>query len=147
MKKNYFPALALITMLCTMQATAQKIDLTDTRMMTQPAVSENQIAFIYAEDLWVANLDGSQPKRLTVDEGVESNPYFSPDGKTIAFSAEYDGNVDVYIIAANGGIPKRLTWHPSFDIVRGFSNDGKSVLYISQRASFTNRYFSYLQFH
>ena len=141
MKKNYFPALALITMLCTMQATAQKIDLTDTRMMTQPAVSENQIAFIYAEDLWVANLDGSQPKRLTVDEGVESNPYFSPDGKTIAFSAEYDGNVDVYIIAANGGIPKRLTWHPSFDIVRGFSNDGKSVLYISQRASFTNRYF------
>jgi tricorn protease len=124
-----------------MQATAQKIDLTDTRMMKQPAVSENQIAFIYAEDLWVANLDGSQPKRLTVDEGVESNPYFSPDGKTIAFSAEYDGNVDVYIIAANGGIPKRLTWHPSFDIVRGFSNDGKSVLYISQRSSFTNRYF------
>jgi len=56
MKKNYFPALALITMLCTMQATAQKIDLTDTRMMKQPAVSENQIAFIYAEDLWVANL-------------------------------------------------------------------------------------------
>jgi tricorn protease-like protein len=61
-----------------MHTTAQKIDLTDTRMMKQPAVSENQIAFIYAEDLWVANLDGSQPKRLTVDEGVESNQAFLP---------------------------------------------------------------------
>jgi tricorn protease len=140
-------ALALVAMLSTLYTAAQKIDITDTRMMTQPAVSENQIAFIYAEDLWVANLDGSQPKRLTVDEGLESNPSFSPDGKTIAFSAEYDGNVDVYIIAAEGGVPKRLTWHPTFDIVRGFSNDGKSVLYISQRSSLPIDIFSFLPFH
>ena len=117
------------------------IDTHDTRLLAQPAVSADHIAFIYAEDLWVANTDGSQPRRLTVSEGVESNPVFSPDGKTIAFSAQYDGNVDVYVIPVEGGIPKRLTWHPGADIVRGFTPDGKSVLFISQRSSFTNRYF------
>jgi tricorn protease len=116
------------------------INTIDTRMLTQPAISADHIAFIYAEDLWVANIDGSQPKRLTVDEGVESNPFFSPDGKLIAFSAQYEGNTDVYVIPVEGGIPKRLTWHPGADLVRGFTNDGKSVLFISQRASFTNRY-------
>ena len=87
------------------------INTIDTRMLTQPAISADHIAFIYAEDLWVANIDGSQPKRLTVDEGVESDPVFSPDGKLIAFSAQYEGNTDVYIIPVEGGIPKRLTWH------------------------------------
>lgn len=80
-----------------------------TRMLTQPAISNNHIAFIYAEDLWVCNVDGSNPIRLTIDEGIESNPVFSPDGKTIAFSAQYDGNTDVYSISTMGGIPKRLT--------------------------------------
>lgn len=112
----------------------------DTRMLSQPAVSAANIAFIYAEDLWVANADGSQPRRLTVDEGVESNPVFSPDGKWIAFSAQYDGNTDVYIIPVEGGIPTRLTYHPGADIVRGFTTDGKGVLFSSQRAVFTNRY-------
>ena len=113
---------------------------TDTRMLAQPATSATHIAFIYAEDLWVANADGSQPRRLTVDEGVESNPAFSPDGKWIAFSAQYDGNTDVYVIPTEGGIPTRLTWHPGQDFVRGFTPDGKSVLFISQRAVFTTRY-------
>jgi tricorn protease len=112
----------------------------DTRMLSQPAICAGHIAFIYAEDLWVANTDGSQPRRLTVDEGIESNPVFSPDGKMIAFSAQYDGNTDVYVIPIEGGVPKRLTWHPGLDMVRGFTNDSKSVLFISQRASFTNRY-------
>ncbi|MEN9686197.1 MAG: hypothetical protein RLZZ28_1983 [Bacteroidota bacterium] len=116
------------------------IDNTDTRMLSQPAVSAGNIAFIYAEDLWVAKADGSQPKRLTVDRGVESSPVFSPDGKTIAFSAQYDGNTDVYTIPVEGGVPKRLTWHPSPDLVRGFSPDGKNVLFISSRAVFTGRY-------
>ncbi len=112
----------------------------DTRMMTQPAISNNHLAFIYAEDLWVANLDGSNPRRLTIDEGVESNPVFSPDGKFIAFSAQYDGNIDVYILPVEGGIPQRLTWHPGRDIVRDFTPDGKQVLFASQRAVFTNRF-------
>ncbi|WP_062059646.1 S41 family peptidase [Aquimarina longa] len=116
------------------------IDPSDTRMMHQPAIGKSHIAFIYAEDLWIANLDGTQPRRLTIDKGLESNPVFSPDGKHIAFSAEYDGNVDVFIIPVSGGIPKRLTWHPGLDNTLNFSPDGKFVLFNSQRAIHTNRY-------
>ncbi|MEM8927706.1 MAG: PDZ domain-containing protein [Bacteroidota bacterium] len=113
----------------------------ETKLMQQPALSETQIAFIYAEDLWIADRDGANPKRLTVDEGVESYPIFSPDGSMIAFNAEYDGNSDVFIVPATGGIPKRLTWHPYNDWVRDFSPDGKQVLFASRRNSHTNRYF------
>ncbi|MCK0155745.1 PDZ domain-containing protein [Cellulophaga sp. F20128] len=111
-----------------------------TKLMQQPALSDTHIAFIYAEDLWVANRDGSHPIRLTIDEGIESNPIFSPDGSTIAFNAQYDGNSDVYIVPVKGGVPKRLTWHPYNDYVRDFSTDGKTILFASQRNSFTNRY-------
>ena len=119
---------------------ANGVNTKDTRMLTQPALSADHIAFIYAEDLWVANLDGTQPRRLTVDEGVESYPAFSPDGKLIAFSAEYDGNIDVYTVPVEGGVPNRLTWHPGFDGVRGFTPDGEKVLFVSQRNVFTGRY-------
>jgi tricorn protease len=117
------------------------IDTKNTRMLSQPAISIDHIAFIYAEDLWIANPDGSQPRRLTVDEGIESDPYFSPDGKLIAFSAQYDGNTDVFTIPSEGGIPTRLTWHPGNDLARGFTPDGKSVLFASQASTFSNRYF------
>ena len=121
-------------------STVSAIDTKNTRMLSQPAMSKNHIAFIYAEDLWVANRDGSNPRRLTVDEGVESSPVFSPDGSLIAFSAQYDGNTDVYVIAAEGGVPKRLTWHPAGDVVKSFTPDGKAVLFTSPRVAFNNRY-------
>jgi len=130
----------LLVIAISMPFTGLAIDTKDTRMLSQPAISANHIVFIYAEDLWVANTDGSQPKRLTVDEGIESTPFFSPDGKLIAFSAQYEGNTDVYVIPVDGGIPKRLTWHPAVDLVRGFTPDGKSVLFISPRNTFSNRY-------
>ncbi len=116
-------------------------NITDTRLLWQPAVSKNHIAFIYAEDLWVASKDGSYPRRITVSEGLESNPVFSPDGNTIAFTGQYDGNTDVFIVPTAGGVPKRLTWHPGADLVRDFSPDGKTVLFASQRNSFTTRYY------
>ena len=104
-----------------------------TLMLTDPAISNTHIAFSYANDLWIANLDGTYPRRLTSAAGTESNPVFSPDGKYIAFSGNYDGNIDVYLVPAAGGIPKRLTWHPYRDSVRGFSNDGKHVIFSSSR--------------
>jgi len=110
-----------------------------TKLMHQPAMGKDHIAFVYAEDLWVANLDGSNPRRLTIDEGIESNPVFSPDGTKIAFNAEYDGNIDVFVVPTTGGLPKRLTYHPYNDIVRDFSPDGSKVLFISQRGVHTNR--------
>lgn len=140
MKGINFRLLSGILFLTILPVSLWGIDTKNTRLMSQPAIGAEHIAFIYAEDLWIANADGSDPKRLTVDEGIESNPYFSPDGKHIAFSAQYDGNTDVYVIPVEGGIPSRLTWHPSPDYVRGFTPDGKSVLFASQRSSFTNRF-------
>lgn len=81
----------------------------ETKLMHQPALSDAHIAFIYANDLWIANKDGSNPRRLTIYEGIESSPIFSPDGSMIAFNAQYDGNSDVFLIPTTGGIPKRLT--------------------------------------
>jgi tricorn protease len=115
-------------------------DIHDTKLLTFPAVSARHIAFVYADDLWVADLDGKNVRRLTSDIGVESHPVFSPDGKLLAFSAEYDGNLDVYTIPVDGGPPTRLTWHPGPDVVRGFTPDGKSVLFSSPRHVFTNRH-------
>lgn len=112
----------------------------DTRMLTEPAVSASHLAFIYAGDLWLANLDGSAVKRLTSDLGEKSNPVFAPDGKSIAYSAQVDGNTDVYLLPIEGGVPRRLTFHPGVDLAQGFTPDGKAVLFTSPRAAFNNRY-------
>ena len=112
----------------------------DTRLLAQPATNGTHVAFVYADDLWVAKLDGTDVRRLTTDDGVERNPAFSPDGKLIAFSAQYEGNTDVYVVPAEGGVPRRLTWHPGPDFVQGFTVDGKQVLFTSGRAAFTGAY-------
>ncbi|MEO5947017.1 MAG: PDZ domain-containing protein [Chitinophagaceae bacterium] len=140
MKKTVSFLFSSLLIFLIMPFSSLAIDPVDTRMLAQPAISSSHIAFVYAEDIWIANKDGSNPRRLTIDEGFESNPVFSPDGKTIAFNGEYDGNTDVFTIPVEGGIPTRLTWHPSPDIVREFTPDGKSVLFLSPRNAFTNRY-------
>ncbi len=140
MKKTTSPHLMLLVVLLLMSWCSFAVNTTDTRLMQQPAISSTQIAFVYANDLWVANIDGTNSRRLTSDAGFESNPCFSADGKIIAFSAEYDGNTDVYTIPAEGGMPQRLTWHPAADMVRSFTPDGKAVLFASTRDDFSNRY-------
>ena len=139
-RKNYADLLIILLLLSATQLLSA-IDPGNTRLLSQPAASSTHIAFIYAEDLWIADADGSDPRRLTVDEGIESDPFFSPDGKIIAFSAQYDGNTDVYSVPVTGGVPLRLTWHPGDDLARGFTPDGKKVLFASQREVFTTRYF------
>src|SRR5690606_33017354 len=74
-----------------------------TQLLRQPTISKTEVVFIYANDLWKAPLNGGTAIRMTSGEGYESNPHFSKDGKTIAFTAEYDGNTDVYIIPSEGG--------------------------------------------
>ena len=120
---------------------ASAVDVSDTRLLSQPAVSAEHAAFAYAGDLWIAGRDGNGARRLTSHEGTESSPRFSPDGSLVAFSAEYDGNIDVFVMPAAGGEPKRLTWHPGNDLVQGFTVDGSAVLFASQRSMFTNRHF------
>lgn len=137
-KAGLFSVLSIVLLLSANSISG--IDPNDTRLLAQPAISHDHIAFIYANDLWIANADGSQPRRLTIDEGVESRPHFSPDGSQIAFSAEYDGNTDVFLVPVEGGIPRRLTWHPYQDLAAGFTPDGQSVLFLSQRTVFTGRH-------
>ena len=116
-------------------------DTTDTRLLHSPAVSRDHVAFIYADDLWVCDLDGRNVRRLTSDPGTEANPAFSPDGRTIAYSGQYDAAspgwgedaANVYTIPVSGGEPTRLTWHPGWDVVRGWTPDGKAVLFSSWR--------------
>ncbi|HEX8288432.1 MAG TPA: PDZ domain-containing protein [Pyrinomonadaceae bacterium] len=104
----------------------------------QPAISRSEIVFSYAGDLWIVPRTGGDARRLTTGVGIETNPYFSPDGNQIAFTGEYDGNVDVYIVPTAGGVPKRLTYHPALDEVSGWTPDGRSVLFSSTRDSSSN---------
>ena len=106
-----------------------------TRLLRSPSVSDTQIAFAYAQNIWVVPRAGGVARRVTSFPGQTANPHFSPDGKWIAFSGEYAGNQDVYIVAAEGGEPKRLTWHPSPDLVQGWTPDGQKVMFSSARAT------------
>src|SRR6267143_6473838 len=103
-----------------------------------PTVSKTQIVFNYGGDLWAVNRDGGEASRLTSGVGVETTPYFSPDGTMIAFTGEYDGNLDVYVVPASGGVPRRLTYHPDADVAVGWTPDGKRILFHSHRASSTD---------
>src|SRR5690349_8656103 len=148
LRKRLIPAVFALVVLSTLtlltllprSAGANGVDINDTRMLSQPAISKDHIAFIYAGDLWVAGIDGKNVRRLTADEGLEASPAFSPDGSLVAFTAQYDGNPDVYVVPVTGGVPTRLTWHPGPDIVQGFTPDGSAVMFTSPRAVFTGRY-------
>jgi len=117
---------------------AHAVDPLDTLLLQQPDISEQSVAFVYDNDIWVADRNGGAARRLTSAPGPESAPHFSRDGSTIAFSGNYDGNIDVYIIPAAGGAPRRLTWHGGPDIVQGFLPDGR-VLFSSYRYLHTDR--------
>lgn len=104
-----------------------------TQLLRQPTLRQTEIVFVYANDLWKVPKTGGNAIRLTSNEGEETLPHFSPDGKYIAFTAEYDGNTDVYLIPTEGGEPKRLTWHPGADLVTGWTPDGNHITFTSSR--------------
>ena len=106
-----------------------------TKLLRMPTVSATEIAFAYANNIWTVDRAGGMARRITSFQGQTTNPHFSPDGKWIAFSGEYAGNVDVYVVSSEGGEPKRLTWHPGADTVEGWTPDGKSIVFASSRAT------------
>ncbi len=130
---NKFKLFAVITIAILGLGSVLAIGLDNARLLRQPDVHGNKIVFRYADDLWIVSTEGGLARRLTSHPGTEHSPSFSPDGKWIAFSANYDGNEDVYVIPAEGGTPKRLTYHPFGDDVTGWTNDGKSILFTSTR--------------
>ena len=105
--------------------------------LEKPAMNKSEIVFSYAGDLWTVPRSGGVAARLTSGAGFETEAAFSPDGSTIAFTGEYDGNVDVFTIPASGGVPRRITYHPDADRVVGWSPDGKRILFRSTRESFS----------
>lgn len=130
-------ALALAWMTSGLAQAAPSADAT--LMLRQPAVSQHHLAFVHGGDLWLAERNGANPRRLTSHAAAEFAPRFSPDGRRIAFSASYEGNTDVYVIGLDGGDLKRLTWHPGADVVNGWSRDGRRVLFASPREVLNNR--------
>src|SRR5437867_11145287 len=114
--------------------------LEECRLLRQPDIQGNAIVFTYAGDLWTVGRAGGVAERLTAHEGLERFPKLSPDGKTVAFTAEYDGNLDAYTIPIEGGEPVRLTWHPDLDQVAEWYPDSQSILLRSRRASSIQRF-------
>ncbi|MBI3649908.1 MAG: PD40 domain-containing protein [Acidobacteria bacterium] len=134
MTKILLPVVLLLALAVTALAQGESVTL-----YQKPTLNRTHIVFVYAGDLWIVGRAGGDAKRLTNGVGTETDPVFSPDGATLAFTGEYDGNVDVYTVPASGGVPRRLTYHPDVDRVVGWSRDGKQVLFASARLS-TSRY-------
>jgi len=118
----------------------EKTRIPDALMLRFPDVSANKIVFVYAGDLWIVSKEGGIARKLSSPKGQELFPKFSPDGQMLAFSGNYDGNVDVYVMPSIGGTPKRLTHHPDADLVVEWYPDGKSILYRSRMKSPSYRF-------
>jgi len=120
-------------------ATPAAVQAQGTRFLRQPDVSSSHIVFVHANDLWIVGRNGGTAIRLTSSEGAETDPAFSADGRWIAFSGQYGGNTDVYVMPAAGGQPERLTWHPAPDIVQGWTPEG-AILFQSGREAAPTRF-------
>jgi tricorn protease len=132
------PALASALLLvgASVPATAQ----IDARMLRYPAVSSTQIAFVYAGDVWLVPKQGGLAHRLSTPTGEESFPRFSPDGTRIGYTADYDGNPDIYVVAATGGTPVRVTHNPEPDRMLGWFPDGGSILFATSMTAGKDRF-------
>lgn len=146
MRKNLFTFILLF--FGTLGLFAQSTD--EARLLRFPAIHGNQIVFSYAGDLYTVSADGGTARRLTSDIGYEMFAHFSPDGKQIAFTGQYDGNTEVYVMPAEGGSPRRLTYTATLgrdlvsdrmgpnNIVMGWTPDGKNIIYRSRKQSFND---------
>ncbi|MCK7526342.1 MAG: hypothetical protein MZV64_56435 [Ignavibacteriales bacterium] len=105
-----------------------------------PDVSATHITFTYGGDVWIVSKDGGTANKLTSAKGAEVLARFSPDGKQIAFSGNYNGNIDVYVMPSLGGVPKRITYHGMTDRLVDWYPDGNNLLFASSRESGKQRF-------
>lgn len=136
MIKSKIQALALSASLLVMASATNAAD--SNTLFRNPTLNDSHIVFSYAGDLWRVARSGGAAEKLTSGVGIEDEPRFSPDGSMIAFTGQYDGNTDAFVMPASGGTPKRLTFHPGPDQVTGWTVDGKSVVFNSRRNSYAN---------
>ncbi len=134
-------SLALFALLAGLVTASPLLAQIDARMLRMPDVSQTQIAFVYAGDIWVVAKEGGTAHRLSTPKGEESFPRFSPDGQSIAFTGNYDGNQDVYVMPVAGGLPVRLTHHPAPDRMLDWYPGGEELLFASFMTSEKNRFF------
>ncbi len=127
-------AAAVFAMLLPCVAVAAAPPREQYHILQRPALTETTIVFNYAGDLWTVPRSGGRAIRLTAGVGLETAPVVSPDGQTIAFSGEYDGNTDVFTIPINGGVPKRITYNPAADAPVAWTPDGK-IIFRSNRSA------------
>ncbi len=113
-------------------------------LLREPSLSTSRIAFLHGGDLWIVDRAGGRAHPIVTAVRSTHGPVFSPDGSKIAYTGDYDGNEDVYVVPATGGQPQRLTWHPGPDVAVGWTPDGTRVLFRSRRSSATdpNRLFT-----
>src|SRR5947209_6269878 len=142
--------LAALLLVCAASAQAQSTGADgQARLLRFPDIHGDRVAFVYAGDIWTVPAAGGTARRLTSHAGLELFPKFSPDGRWIAFTGEYDGTRQVYVISVEGGEPRQLTFHNDvgalpprggFDNrVLGWTPDGKSVVFRADRVAQSDR--------
>jgi tricorn protease len=105
----------------------------EAKLVRYPHYHQGRVAFTYLADIWTADEGGQNLRRITVHKARDVYPRFSPDGRSIAFSSDRDGNLDVFIIPSEGGAARQLTFHSADDTVLGWTPDGRAVLFSSSR--------------
>ena len=118
-----------------------------TKLLRFPAIHGDRVAFTYAGDIWTAPVTGGTATRITAHPGIEVFAHFSPDGKWLAFTGQYDGDEQVYVVPSTGGVPKQLTFYPARgpltprwgweNQVYGWTPDGKKIVFRSSRDSWS----------
>ncbi len=107
-------------------------------LLQSPSLSATQLVFAYGGEIWITSRDGGEARRLVSGTNRLDGPIFSPDGSMVAYTGNYDGNEDVYVVPATGGQPHRLTYHPGQDVALGWTPDGKRVAFRSSRKSYAD---------
>jgi tricorn protease len=128
--------LVLIVFGCSLAAAQAEKPL----LMQGPTLNRTHIVFAYGGELWSVSRDGGTAVQLTQGPGRKSSPHFSPDGQSIAFTAQYGGNFNVYVMPADGGEPRQLTFGPGPDTVEGWTPDGQNILFRSSLNSYSFRF-------
>jgi tricorn protease len=134
--KRWLGLCAVLVLCCSAVLSTSAVAADVPLLLRDPTVSRTQIAFSFGGDIWIVARSGGSARRLITGYDFASGPRFSPNGEWIAFTGNYDGHPDVYVVSAAGGEPRRLTYHPAGNTVVGWTPDGKNVLFRSRRTSF-----------